>query len=78
MAIPLLDSKNLIKHTPTKISATTTLTTRTSNRILKQNQQKFHTNFMNEQVVDKVIIQQLSCTELAWVFRFCIYYFMLS
>lgn len=77
MAIPLLDSENLIKQ----ISTSTATTTRTANRTLKHNQQKFHVNFMRKRVVDKVIIQQqqlLSCTELAWVSRFCIYYFMLS
>lgn len=78
MAIPLLDSENLIKQ----ISTSTATTTRTANRTLKHNQQKFHVNFMSKRVVDKVIIPQqqqlLSCTELAWVLRFCIYYFMLS
>ena len=75
MAIPLLDSENLIKQISTATIA------RTANRTLKHNQQKFHVNFMSKRVVDKVIIQQqqlLSCTELAWVFRLCIYYFMLS
>lgn len=51
MAIPLLDSENLIKQIPT-LTRTTTRTT--TNRTLKQNQQKFHVNFMIKRVVDKV------------------------
>lgn len=51
MAIPLLDSENLIKQIPTH----TRTTTRTpANRTLKQNQQNVHVNFMIKRVVDKV------------------------
>lgn len=59
MAIPLLDSENLIKQISTS-TATATTTRTTANRTLKHNQQKFHVNFMSKRVVDKVIIQQHS------------------